>query len=754
MSRDGGNTVFQPGGRGPGGGAGPAEAASGPPPATGLESAGGDNHDVWIDPTNANRVLVANDAGVSISNNRGATYQRFLLPISQTYHVYADNEIPYNVMGNIQDKSSFRGPSRTLSGGFFGNGISLGYWTGAGGCEDGFAVPDPVDSNIVWSGCDNGRIDRIDMRNGMARDVSAWPVTSYGWKPANMKYRWDWVTPIAISPHDHSRVYVGAQVLFMTTDSGQSWKVISPDLTANNKEHEQDSGGISSDDLVTYDGATIYSIAESPVKAGVIWTGSDDGQVNVTQDGGGHWTNVTKNIPDLPAWGTVWNVEPSQFDAGTAYITVNLQHVGIYDARAYKTTDYGASWKLITASVPKGMNSSAHIIIEDPVRKGMLFLGTDNALYVTWDDGDHWTRLRNDLPPAPVYWLQIQRTFNDLVIGTHGRGVWILDDITPLREWEAAQSKDFQLFKPRPVYRFRHTDDARESDVGGHVSGENPPYGADINFWLKAPAKEVELTFTGADETIRTLKVEGHAGLNRVWWDLRYEPGSPVKMQTTPFDAPWAEPHHNYAAYGTRIPPAGPIVPPGNYTVHVKAGGNEGSAQLTVLPDPHSPGTEQSIRAQVQFARQVLAEENQAADMINHLEWTRRQVEDLETVLNADAQKHATAIQAAKDFEIKVVALEGKLIDIHNTGRSEDAFRNPVQLYERISWMVGPMVGTPGSGSGGGDLAPTAQQIAVNDEFKQQLAEIQAEFKRLVEGDTRAFNAALKQDHLTAAIEP
>jgi hypothetical protein len=186
----------------------------------------------------------------------------------------------------------------------------------------------------------------------------------------------------------------------------------------------------------------------------------------------------------------------------------------------------------------------------------------------------------------------------------------------------------------------------------------------------------------------------------------------------------------------------------------VKAGGNEGTAQLTVLPDPHSPGTEQSIRAQVQFARQVLAEENKAADMINHLEWTRRQVEDLETVLNADAQKHADAIQAAKDFEIKVVALEGKLIDIHNTGRSEDAFRNPVQLYERISWMVGPMVGTPGSGSGGGDLAPTAQQIAVNDEFKQQLAEIQAEFKRFVEGDTRAFNAALKQNHLTAAIEP
>ncbi len=754
MSRDGGNTVFIPGGFGGGGGAA-REESSGPPPATGVESAGGDNHDIWIDPTNANRILVANDAGVSISNNHGTTYQRFLLPISQVYHVTADNEIPYNVMGNIQDKSSYRGPSRTLSGGFFGNGITLGYWTGAGGCEDGFAVPDPVDPNIVWSGCDNGRIDRFDARTGMARDVTAWPVTSYGWPPAKMKYRWDWVTPIAISPHDHNRVYIGAQVVFETTDGGQSWKVISPDLTANNKDHEGDSGGITPDDLVTYDGATIYAIAESPVKAGVIWTGSDDGQVNVTQDGGLHWTNVTQNIPDLPAWGTVWSVAPSHFDAGTAYAAINLQHVGIYDARVYETNDYGATWKLITASVPKSVNSSAHIIVEDPVRKGMLFLGTDNALYVTWDDGDHWTRLRNNLPPAPVYWMQIQKTFNDLVIGTHGRGVYILDDITPLREWDSAQSKDFQLFKPRPAYRFRHTDDARETDVEGHIVGENPPYGADINFYLKSPAKDVQLTFTGANnETIRTLKVDGHTGLNRVWWDLRYEPGLPVKMQTTPFDAPWAEPHHNYSAYGTRIPPAGPVVPPGNYTVHVKAGDNEASAQLAVLPDPHSPGTEQSIRAQVQFSRQVLDEENQAADMINHLEWTRRQIEDLETVLNADAQKNAAAIQAAKDFEVKVVALEGKLIDVKNTGRSEDAFRNPVQLYERISWMIGDVVGTPNGGPGGGDLAPTAQQIAVNDEFKQQLAEIQGEFKQMVGHDTPAFNSMLKQNHVTASIEP
>ncbi|HEV2386127.1 MAG TPA: hypothetical protein VGS20_02620 [Candidatus Acidoferrales bacterium] len=748
MSADGGQTIFQPGPQlGPGG-------VRGNP--SGLGSAGGDNHDVWIDPTNTSRILVANDAGISVSLNHGLTYQRYVLPISQVYHVFADSAVPYNVMGNLQDRSSFRGPSRTLSGGFFGSGgITLGYWTGTGGCEDGFAVPDPADPNIVWSGCDNGRLDRIDFRNGMARDVTAWPVTGLGWAPRDMKYRWHWSYPIAISPHDHNKVYVGAQVVFMTTDAGQSWKVISPDLTTDEKSHEGNSGGINSDNLVTYNAAVIYAIAESPVKAGVIWTGSNDGVVSVTEDGGGHWSNVTKNIPNLPQWGTVWSVEPSHFDAGAAYVSFNFQGVGDYDPYVYKTTDYGRSWKLITGSIPKSVNSSTRRIVEDPVRKGMLYLGTDNAIYVTWDDGGNWTRLRNNFPPAPVHWLTIQPTFNDLIAGTYGRGVWILDDITPLREYDSAQGKDVYLFKPRPAYRFRNRDDARESDVSAHVVGDNPPYGADINFWLKAPAKDVELSFLGVgNQVIRTLKVQGQPGINRVWWDLRYEPALAPKFQTSPPGEPWVDAHRNFSAYGTRVPPAGPIVPPGAYTVRLSVAGRQFTAPLTILADPHSPGTEQSIRAQVQFLLDARGEVNQAADMINHIEWTRRQVEDLGTLLGAQGTKYAAVIAAAKQFEEKAIAVEGKLIDIHNTGRGEDAFRNPMQLYGRICWMIGPMIGGPGGGSGGGDLGPTAQQVAVNDEFKQQIAQIQGEYKQLVGSDTPAFNALLKQNHLTAAIEP
>jgi hypothetical protein len=766
MSRDGGTTVSAAGGGGGGGGAaaggrgrGAAAAGAGAPPTPAAPvnvaptqptaAPGGDNHDVWIDPTNANRVLVANDAGVAISDNRAASYRHFLLPISQVYHVMADNAIPYNVMGNIQDKSSFRGPNR---GGGGRGGMGVGNWTGTGGCEDAFAVPDPVDPDVVWSGCDNGRVVRMDYKHGMARDVSAWPITSYGWAPADMKYRWDWITPIAISPHDHTRVYVGAQVVFMTTNAGQTWKVISPDLTTNDKSRQGNSGGITSDNLTTFDGATLYAIAESPAKAGVIWTGSTDGQVNVTQDAGARWTNVTKNIPNLPPWGTVWSIAPSKFDAGTAYVVENLQHEGIYDALVFKTSDYGATWKLISSSVPKGVNSSAHIIVEDPVRKGMLYLGTDNALYVTWNDGEQWTRVRNDLPPAPVYWMQVQPTFNDLVIGTHGRGVYILDDVTPLRTWDASQAEAFHLFQPRPAYRFRSTADGRESEPDAHVNGEGAQYGADVNFSLTSATPNVEISIAGPNNTkIRTLTVAGHPGLNRVWWDLRYDNGLAITMQTPPLFEPWAPARRQYAAYGTRIPPAGPIVPPGQYTVRVKAGATEQTASLAVLADPKSPGTQQSIEAQVAFTREVLAEIDEVARMGNALESMRKQSQDLMASLASDASK-ATLLQSVKTFESNLSAVEAKMIDLRNTGRSEDAFRQPVQLYERISWMIGQMVGTPGGGSGGSDLGPTDQQVAVNNGFKSELAAIAAQYAQITAKDLQAMNALLKQNGVAVTI--
>ncbi|MGH9486691.1 MAG: WD40/YVTN/BNR-like repeat-containing protein [Terriglobales bacterium] len=742
ISPDGGKTIFQPG---------PQFGAPRRGNPSGLASAGGDNHDIWIDPTNSARILVANDSGVSESLDRGLSYQRYVLPIAQVYHVAADNAVPYHVMGNLQDRTSFRGPSNTLAGG----AISLGYWTATGGCEDGFAVPDPTDADIVWSGCDNGRLDRMDFHTGMYRDVTPWPVTGLGWAPRDMKYRWHWSFPITISPHDHNTVYVGAQVVFKTTDGGESWKVISPDLTTNDKSHEGNSGGISYDNLVTYTGEVIYAIAVSPAKQGVIWTGSNDGLVYVTQNGGAHWTNVTANIPDLPPWGTVWSIAPSHFDPATAYVSFNFQGVGDYAPYVYETNDYGQSWKLITGSIPKSVNSSTRAIVEDPVRKGMLYLGTDNAIYFTVNDGASWTQLRNNFPPAPVDWLILQPTFNDLIAGTYGRGVWVLDDITPLRALDAARTRDVYLFPPRPAYRFRQRDDGRESATPAYLQGHNPPYGADVNFWLQSPQRHVELRILGVGkQTIRTLTVAGHAGLNRVWWDLRYASAEAPQLQVSPPDAPWADPHRRFAAYGAAIPPAGPIVPPGTYTVQLTIAGKQYMAPLSVLADPHSPGTALSIAAQVRFLLAVRSEVNRTASMINHLEWTRRQVENLQAVLGGHAARYAAAITAAKAFAARTTAVEGQLIDIHNTGRSEDAFRNPMQLYGRLCWLIAEMDGRPGSGSAGGDLGPTTQQVAVNQQFQQDLARIQSRYSLLVGPETTAFNALLRQNHVTAAIQP
>jgi photosystem II stability/assembly factor-like uncharacterized protein len=745
VSMDAGKTLIQPsfgffpGGRGRGGIGN----------YTGQGSPGGDNHEVWIDPTDANHILVANDSGLSISLNHGVTYQHLVLPIAQVYHATADNAIPYHVMGNLQDKSSFRGPSRSLGG----RGITLADWQSTGGCEDGFATPDPKDANIVWSGCDNGRIDRIDFRTGMVRDVTAWPVTGLGWAPKNMQYRWHWSFPIAISPFDHNRVYAGAQVVFETDNAGQSWKVISPDLTTNDRAHEGSSGGIVHDNLVTYNAATLYAIAESPVQQGEIWTGSNDGLVYLTRDGGAHWSKVSQNIAGLPKWGTVWAIAPSPFDAGTAYVSYNFQGLGDYNAYVYETQDYGQTWKLITGSIPKSMNSSTRAIVADPVRKGMLYLATDNAVYVTWNDGRSWTSIRNNMPPAPVHWLALQPHFSDLIAGTYGRGVWILDDVTALRNLDQAQGKAAYLFAPRPAYRFRQTGDGRETATPPYLMGTNPPYGADLNFWLGAPERKVTITIHGADgKTIRTLHTVGHAGLNRVYWDLRYASGLAPQFQVSPPGEPWVDPHRRFGAYGIRVPAAGPIVVPGTYTATLQAAGLTLTAPVAVLADPHSPGTPASIAAQVAFLLQVRGELDTTAKTINSLEWIRKQTEDLEAVLGAHRAANASVIAAARGFEAKTEALEGKLIDIHNTGRSEDAFRNPMQLYGRMAWLISELDGNPGGGSIGGDLGPTDQQAAVNDQFRQELAGLEGQYQTFQRADLAAFNALLRQHQLTGIV--
>lgn len=708
-------------------------------------AAGGDNHDIWLDPTNADRMMVAHDGCASITLNHGVSFQRIVLPIAQMYHAAVDDKIPYNVYGNRQDGYSYKGPSNSLQG-----YIPLGLWDGVGGCESGFAQPDPFDNDIVWSGCYDGGLQRYNARTGHARDVRVWPEAGYGWEPGKLKYRWHWNFPLAFSPHTPHRVYVGSQFVHKSDDDGQSWQVISPDLTLNDKTHQQNSGGVAIDNLMTCDGATLFSIAESKLEPGHIWTGSNDGQVHLTQNGGETWTNVTQNIPDLPQWGTIANIEPSRFKKGTAYISVDLHQMGDFDPYVYKTSDYGESWKLVSGTVPKSVHSFAHVIKEDPKREGMLYLGVDNGLYVSTNDGKNWMRLRNNLPPAPVYWLEIQERFDDLVVGTYGRGYYILDNISPLREYDMdAQGKDAHLFSIRPSYRFQEKQSIK-TDGPSLNSGTNPAYGADINYFLKdSTDQKVEIQIlTSNDEIVRTLQGKNDAGIHRVMWDLRYEPTYKPKLQSTPPGRPWVQ--LNGEGWRPLVTwdldlmrgQYGPRVVPDTYKVKLIVGETAYVREVKVLKDPSTEGTLEDIKKQVAFSLELRDAINLAVTMINDIESIRAELNEIIPQLrNKNDKKKAEQLQSMAE------AIAASLYDIHLTGAREDAFRSPMKLYGRLSALASDITGN------GVDFRPTDQQGEVYSIFNKRLKDVDDKFKTFMNVEVNNFNSQLKKSELQILLD-
>src|ERR1044072_45723 len=559
----------------------------------GNNSPGGDNHDIWIDQTNPNRMAVANDGGVSISTTRGQTWFHIQLPIAQMYHVTVDNRIPYYVYGNEQDDPSYRGPSRTNGGG----SIPRSAWQSVGGGESGWATPDPVDPNIVWSsasgsGSVGGIVERFDLRNGQMRRVEVWPDQVTGSPAAYVKYRFVWTFPLTISPHDHKKIYVGSQFVHQTTDDGQSWQIISPDLTTNDKSKQGFSGGLTGDNIGVEYFSVIFAIAESPREKGLIWVGTNDGLVQVTRDGGEKWTKVTKNNPHLPQWGPVSNIAPSLYEPGVAYITVDFHQVNNRDPFIYKTNDYGKSWTAITNGIPHSMLSYAHCIREDPVRRGLLYAGTENGLYVSFNDGEKWEPLQANLPRVPVYWMVVQEHFNDLVVGTYGRGFWILDDLTPIQQMkQEVRDANASLFPPRPTYRFRPsvTPVTMSDDPS---AGQNPQYGAAITYYLKsAPSGDVKVKIEDAKgQLVRTLNATKNVGLNRITWNLEGEQTTEVRMRTSPEYAPDIK----LGPDGTRNAPgagrASILLPPGNYTVKLLVAGPGGRGPLRIKEEHKHAG--------------------------------------------------------------------------------------------------------------------------------------------------------------------
>ena len=682
--------------------------------------AGGDNHDMWFDPVNAKRIMVGHDGCLSMSFNEGVSWNNINLPVAQMYHVAVDDQIPYNVYGNRQDGYSYKGPSNSLQ-----ENIPLGLWSSVGGCESGFAQPDPVDNNIVWSGCYDGGLDIFDAKTGHSRDVRAYPEAAYGWAPADLKFRWHWNFPLLISIHDHNKVLVGSQYLHQTKNAGQSWQLISPDLTTNDKTHQQSSGGVAIDNLMTFDGCTLYSIAESPVKEGIIWTGSNDGQVQLTKDGGKTWNNVTANIKGLAKWGTISCIEPSAYDAGTVYVSVDLHQQGDFDPYIFKSNDFGNTWTAISSSIPKTNMAFVHQIKEDPVKKGLLWAGTDNALYFSADDGTNWNQIKNDLPPSPVYGITIQKNFSDLVIATFGRGFYILDDITLFREFSTrVQQSDAYLFSVKKAYRFK--EKAGIHTEKSFVTGENPHYGAAINYYLKDTLKDSVFIIIRDSNKQEVKKLAGtnYRGINRVWWSIDYNKLDVPLLRTRPRENDWVK----LDAVGKRsmyiwdldmgpgLQP--PPVPPGSYTVELKVGDKIFMQPVEIVKDPNTSASIEDIKKQNVFAQKLYQSVKSSFNMIDEMETLRS---GLLYIIDSSNSNKTKKLQAAK-FENDLWALEGKVHDVYQTGAREDIFRNPAKLLERF------LAVSKESFMASADFKPTDQDIEVYDKLNTDLQIVMKEY--------------------------
>ena len=711
-----------------------------------------DHHDMWIDPTNGNRQAVAGDGGISISHNRGKTWSRIQLPVAQLYHVTVDNNVPYYVYANRQDGPSTRGPSRMMTDDFAGGRIPRGEWHGVGGGESGFATPDPVDPNIVWSsasgsGAGGGIVVRYNEKTRQFRHVEVWPESTLGSPAKDVKYRFQWTFPLLISPHDRNTVYVTSQVVHKTTNGGQSWSVISPDLSTNDKSKQNISGGLTPDNLGVEYCCVIYALDESPAQKDVLWAGTNDGLVQVSKDGGKNWENVTANIKGLPPLGTVRNIEASKYKPGKAYLTVDFHQVGNFDPHVYKTEDFGKTWLKITEGITKSNLSFAVNIREDPTRAGLLYLGTENALYMSFDDGLRWQSMMTNLPSSPMYWLAVQENFNDLVIGTYGRGIWILDDITPIQQLtNEITSSAAHLFKPRNSYRFQPvTESFAMSD--DPTDGVSAPDGASINFWLGKEMGEKDslaITIKDANQAVvRTLyHKSGKVGINRIWWNLREDPSTKVILRNKPLYSDWINLGDKRAIPAPQARGFSPLVKPGDYTVVLKFGDKDFTQPLKILKDPNSEGTLADIDAQVSLEAEIKKDLNQAAEMINQMESIRQQAADLKERVKDGASPDV--MKAIESLENQLVEIEGTLIQLRTAPQGQSALRYPAQTVEKLNYLGGAIETA--------DFKPADQHKEVQQVLQKRLQETQSKYNQFMERDLPAFEDVMKKNNLPGPI--
>jgi photosystem II stability/assembly factor-like uncharacterized protein len=676
-------------------------------------SAHGDFHDVWINPKNSNIVIAGDDGGLWRSEDGGNRWKHQMnLPVSQFYHVSTDNADPYHVYGGLQDNSSWVGDSS------YPGGVSNSRWENMYGGDGFWMFEDTADPDFVYAEAQGGEIGRVNRHTLDTRSIK--PLPNYGEK----KLRFNWNTPIHMSPNEKGTIYIGAQFLFRSRDHGQSWDRISPDLTTNDpeKQKQEESGGVTVDNSSAEMHTTIYSISESPKNGQLIWVGTDDGNVQITRDGAKTWTNVVGNINGLAKNSWVSTIESSRFDEGTAYATFDRHTFGDMRPYAYKTTDYGKSWTALPVQ-EAGVRGYAHVIKEDTVDPNLLFIGTEFGLWISVDGGQHWAQYRgSDFPAVAVRDIVVQAREGDLVLATHGRGIWIVDDISPLRALTPdLMSQEAVLIAGKPAIQYFETNGGwPEGDESFH--GRSRPSAAQITYYQKSRHIFGDLKIEILDangKLVDTVAGSKHRGLNRAGWPMRLK---------APAVAPAAQ------ALGAAT--AGPRVLPGTYTVKMTKGDHVYTETLNVVPDPRAKYSLDDRKAQFELDMKVYK-------LLEHMTWG---VASIESVRNAANERAAKL--SAKD------ALQGQLLRL---AASCENLRSKIVATkeggmitgeERIREHLGELYGEVD----GYDGRPTDYQAARAESLGHELQDVIDDFQKLTGKELTAINAALKKKKLDAII--